>query len=145
MKVVVDTNVLVSGLIRAEGSPGRIVDLTRAGEVTLVVDDRILAEYRDVLRRTDLLKYFSPQDGEAIIDFIEHDSYRTAARVIIHDLPDVGDIPSLEAALAEEVPWVTGNLKHFPEVQRCLMSMILPSKYPHFDIECSSGIFRLFL
>jgi putative PIN family toxin of toxin-antitoxin system len=129
VKLVVDTNVLVSGLIRAAGPPGRVVDLIRVGILTPVVDDRILAEYRDVLRRTDLLKYFSPQDSEAIIDFVEHASHRTAARVIIHDLPDVGDVPFLEAALAEEVPLVTGNLKHFPEDRRRGCLVVDPAEF----------------
>ena len=48
MKVVVDTNALVSGLINAQGGPGRIVDLLRVDVLQVVVDDRILAEYRDV-------------------------------------------------------------------------------------------------
>ena len=42
MKVVVDTNVLVSGLINSDGYPGRIVDLLRADALQVVVDDRIL-------------------------------------------------------------------------------------------------------
>ena len=129
MKVVVDTNVLVSGLIRANGPPGRIVDLMRSGSLTLVVDDRILGEYRDVLRRRILRRYFPPEDGEAIIDFIEHDSHRTAARVVVHDLPDAGDIPFLEAALAEEVPLVTGNTKDFPQDRRRGCRVVEPAEF----------------
>ena len=51
MKVVLDTNVLVSGLLNPDGNPGRVLDLLLAGEITLLVDDRILAEYRAVLAR----------------------------------------------------------------------------------------------
>ena len=46
---VVDTNVLVSGLLSPFGPPGRIVDLLQAGGLRLAADDRIEAEYRDVL------------------------------------------------------------------------------------------------
>ena len=35
MTIVVDTNVLVSGLLNPRGAPGRIVDLVIAGEVDL--------------------------------------------------------------------------------------------------------------
>jgi len=44
-RLVLDTNVLVSGMINAFGAPGRIADLVRERHVELVVDDRILAEY----------------------------------------------------------------------------------------------------
>ena len=60
MKAVIDTNVLVSGLIRSDGPRGRIVDLMLAGLLSLVADDRILAEYRNVLRRDYLQSYFTP-------------------------------------------------------------------------------------
>ena len=48
MKVVLDTNVLVSGLLNPYGPPGRIVQLAAAGELQLCLDARILAEYREV-------------------------------------------------------------------------------------------------
>ena len=117
MKAVLDTNVLVSGLINASGPPGRIVDLMRAGSIVLMVDDRIMAEYRDVLRRDNLQQYFSSDDREAIIDYVEHEACRVIAEILVHDLPDAGDIPFLEIALAAEAPLVTGNKKHFPRNQ----------------------------
>ncbi len=58
MKIVLDTNVLISGILKPSGPPGRIVDLLRSGVLQLVVDDRILAEYTDVLRRDYFLQYF---------------------------------------------------------------------------------------
>ena len=45
---VVDTNVLVSGLLSPFGPPGRLVDALQAGGLKLATDDRIEAEYRDV-------------------------------------------------------------------------------------------------
>ena len=51
MKVVLDTNVLVSGLLNPFGAPGRVVDLAVTGGLQPLHDDRILLEYGDVLRR----------------------------------------------------------------------------------------------
>ena len=51
MSIVLDTNVLVSGLLRGGVPPGRIVDLVVTGQVRVALDGRILAEYRDVLLR----------------------------------------------------------------------------------------------
>lgn len=47
MKVVLDTNVLVSGLIFG-GTPGRILSAWADGEVSLVISPEILEEYRRV-------------------------------------------------------------------------------------------------
>ena len=51
MKVVLDTNVVVSGLIQSKGNPARILSLALAGAVEVCHDDRILAEYAEVLAR----------------------------------------------------------------------------------------------
>lgn len=47
MKVVVDTNVVVSGFFFG-GIPGRILSAWHAGRMTLVLSTSILAEYREV-------------------------------------------------------------------------------------------------
>jgi predicted nucleic acid-binding protein len=44
LRIVLDTNVLVSGLLSPHGPPGRIFDLLLGGKLTLVFDDRLLAE-----------------------------------------------------------------------------------------------------
>lgn len=101
----------------------------RAGLIALVVDDRILAEYRDVLHRDYLRRYFSPQDCAAIVDYIEHEAHRTAVQNMVHDMPDAGDIPFLEAALAEKVPLVTGDKKHFPRNKRKGCRVLDPAEF----------------
>ena len=53
-KAVFDTNVIVSGFLSPHGFPGRIVDWLRAGAVKAVWDDRIIAEYSEVLGRATL-------------------------------------------------------------------------------------------
>ncbi|HKI01222.1 MAG TPA: putative toxin-antitoxin system toxin component, PIN family [Thermoanaerobaculia bacterium] len=51
MKIVLDTNILVSGLLQPFGPSGQIVRLVAAGELVLCHDSRILAEYWEVLLR----------------------------------------------------------------------------------------------
>jgi len=114
MDVVLDTNVLISGLINPSGAPGRIVDLLRAGELRVVVDDRILAEYTDVLRRDCFRRYFSDPAREDVLEYLTKNSQYIASSVVAPDLPDPGDVPFLEVALSAKVVLVTGNMKHFP-------------------------------
>ena len=51
MLLVVDTNVLVSGLLQARGPSGQIVRGLANGALNLAFDARILIEYQEVLRR----------------------------------------------------------------------------------------------
>ena len=112
MRIVLDTNVIVSGLLKPEGNPGRIVDLFLAGEVTLLADDRILAEYRAVLRRPKL--GFDSTDVSDFLDFLEPQSERVVATPFPSGLPDESDRAFLEVALAGRVEsLVTGNVRHF--------------------------------
>ena len=115
MNIVLDTNVLVSGLINANGFPGRIVDLVRNNILQLIIDSRIMEEYMDVLHRDKFKSYFSKYDAEVFLDFIWHNSHHTVGSIIVTDLPDKGDIPFLEIALTEKAVLVTGNIKHFPD------------------------------
>ena len=112
MKVVLDTNVPVSGLLKAHTNAGTIVRLIAAGLLQVVYDGRILAEYREVLNRPKF--GFEKAEVEAIISQIEMDGILAAAEPLAERLPDPDDEPFLEVALA--VPGavlVTGNKKHF--------------------------------
>jgi uncharacterized protein len=115
MKIVLDTNVLISGMLKPSGPPGRIIDLLRGGALQLVIDDRIFAEYSDVIRRDYFLKYFSRTDREHVIEYLTRNSHHSQSTIILHDMPDPGDAPFLEIAVTESVPLVTGNLKHYPK------------------------------
>ena len=50
MRIVLDTNVLISGIIW-KGNPRTIVGQWLEGDITLLSSEDILAEYREVLRR----------------------------------------------------------------------------------------------
>jgi putative PIN family toxin of toxin-antitoxin system len=55
MKVVIDTNVIVSALMNANGTPAKILALVLNGKVKIVYDNRIIFEYIDVLSRKDFV------------------------------------------------------------------------------------------
>lgn len=112
MRIVLDTNVLVAGLLNPDGNPGRVLDLFLAGELTLLVDDRILAEYRDVLGRPKF--GFDERDVADLLADIEAESWRVAAPPLGIHLPDERDLPFLEVGIAGSAEsLVTGNARHF--------------------------------
>lgn len=115
MRVVFDTNVLVSALL----NPGRTPDLAlsaarRAGVVSLV-DDRIESEYREVLARPKF-RAVDPSRREALLAEVLATSERVTTRADhTFTLVDDDDRAFVEVALdggADAV--VTGNTKHYP-------------------------------
>lgn len=129
MIIVLDTNVLVSGLIAPGNPPGRVIDMLRAGEVTLAIDDRIFAEYSEVLSREFFRRYFSEQEKRLILDFIAHDSLRVLCAGVAPGLPDPDDACFLEVAIGAGAPLLTGNLKHFPKEARAGAKVITPAEF----------------
>jgi uncharacterized protein len=112
MRVVVDTNVFVSGVLNPHGPPGRLVDAILAETFTVLYDDRILAEYRDVLARP--VFGFRSTEIDALIDFIEVAGEPILARSLTVVLSDPTDLPFLEVAAAGRADaLVTGNTRHF--------------------------------
>ena len=113
MKIVLDTNVLVGGLLSPFGPCAEIVRMISSGDLTLYFDPRILSEYGDVLRRSKFR--FQIDKVVALLDHIEHRGQIVASSPLSDLLPDPGDQPFLEVAVAgQAVCLVTGNHAHFP-------------------------------
>ena len=51
MRVVIDTNVVVSGVLSPEGTPAQILSLVLSGRLKVCHDPRILLKYERVLLR----------------------------------------------------------------------------------------------
>lgn len=109
---MLDTNVLVSGLLNPHGAPGRVVDLLLEGGLTPLFDDRILHEYRDVLSRSRF--GFDRADVNALLEHLVAAGEHLTAPPIAVTLPDPDDLPFLEVAAAGGASaLVTGNASDF--------------------------------
>ena len=113
MKIVLDTNVLVSGLLKRGGNPGEIVALALGGAVRVCHDTRILAEYAEVLSRPRFK--FDPHHVRTVLSKIRADGLSVQSKVSVSGLPDADDASFLEVALSCGADYlVTGNIAHFP-------------------------------
>lgn len=129
MVIVLDTNVLVSGLLNPFGPPGRVLDQVVSNTVRVAFDDRILDEYSEVLAR---LKFgFSRTDTQPLIDHLRLNGKQVvSAPIRALNLPDAGDIPFAEVAISASVDaLVTGNLGHFDLLDKESVPVLSPSEF----------------
>jgi putative PIN family toxin of toxin-antitoxin system len=126
VRVVLDTNVIVSGLLSSKGAPARILEASLTGELTPVVDHRILAEYHEVLARPRF--DFDAKAVAAVLRaFMSAAELVSAAPLAATLLPDPDDLPFLEVAVgAAADALVTGNLRHFPPAARRGVLVVSP-------------------
>jgi putative PIN family toxin of toxin-antitoxin system len=131
MNIVLDTNVLVAGLLSPFGPCGEIVRMVSSGELTLSFDARILTEYEEVLAR---LKFkFEKDKVAALLDHVKHRGLTVASSPLSKSLPDPDDEPFLEVAIAGNVVcFVTGNQVHFPSDRCQTITVHSPSEFLAF-------------
>jgi len=131
MKIVLDTNVLVAGLLSPFGPCGEIIRMVSSGEVTLCFDALILTEYSEVLYRSKF--EFDKDRVAALLDHIEHHGHTVPSSPLRHSLPDPDDEPFLKAAIAGKAEClVTGNASHFPAKLRQGRKVLSPSQFLTF-------------
>jgi putative PIN family toxin of toxin-antitoxin system len=117
IRVVLDTNVVVSAHLNDEGYERHVLDLALAGKLQLAVSDAILAEYEGVLLRPTFAI-----DPRLVAKSLRQ--LRSVARIARpqHKLTvtrDPGDNRFLECAETAPADYlVTGNKRHFPGNRR---------------------------
>ena len=126
MRVVLDTNVVVSGLLTPFGPCAALVRLAAGGAIILCHDARILAEYREVLLRPKF--QLDPLLVETFLHLVETEGEPVAAAPLSVRLPDPDDEPFLEVALAARAEaLVTGNARHFPREAARPVAVLSPT------------------
>jgi uncharacterized protein len=113
VKAVLDTNVIVSALLKGEGQEALIFDLAKSRRFTLVVSQALLAEYEAVLRRPEF--GFAPRKVKKAMRDIQSQALHANPQTHVHAARDPDDNMVLECALAGGAQYVvTGNTRHFP-------------------------------
>lgn len=127
MRVVLDTNVIVSGALTAHGTCARVVDLLSEGVFEICADDRILDEYESVLRRQELR--IAAENIAPLMELIRRAALQVAAVPLAAELPHPDDLPFLEVAAAGGAFLVTGNMRHYPRRARAGVTVMIPADF----------------
>ena len=124
IRIVLDTNVLVSAALTPNGNAARIVNLISVNaEIQVYYSMNILAEYKDVLSRPRL-NIVTEKQTRAV-------NAITKMGIMIDPvtsnvpLPDESDRIFYDTAKESESILITGNAKHYPKED----SIITPSQF----------------
>lgn len=123
---VIDTNVLVSAMLKFQSVPGQVVNEALLGDLIPLLSDEIIAEYREVLARPKFK--FDQNTVEILIDGIVDRGIYMDAVPVEEIIPDPKDIVFYVVVMEgckehDDTYFVTGNIKHFP-----VKSFIVTSK-----------------
>ena len=115
---VIDTNVLISALLKWDSIPGQVVQQTYAHEIIPVFNDSILQEYEEVLSREKF--HFPKETVEFLLSRLKAiGESMTTVESLVGNFPDPKDVVFFEVAMeknkTDDAFLVTGNLKHFPK------------------------------
>ena len=116
---VIDTNVLISSLLKNISVPGQVVDLVSDKKIIPLVNNKILSEYLEVVQRPKF-KFPISKIDKMLSDIIQNAIFIDTDNVeeLKEMLPDPKDVVFyevvMEARKDREAYLVTGNIKHFP-------------------------------
>jgi uncharacterized protein len=112
-RVVIDTNVLVSGIMKTRGAEAAVLDLISIGKLLWCVSPAILEEYAAVLARPKF-RGLDADRVQHVIACIERAEFVVPTFTLAEsqDEPDNRFLECAEFAAAEYL--VTGNARDFP-------------------------------
>ena len=112
IRVVLDTNVVVSALLSLHGTPAQILDLVFGEEIQVYYSDRIRIEYRDVLSRPSLK--VMPEKAGRFIEILKEVGISIEPTISEIPLPDESDRVFYDTARDSAAILITGNRRHYP-------------------------------
>lgn len=119
MRVVLDTNVLVSALVSGGSAPAQILARCHSGELELVASPESLAELRRVLSYPRIRKRlrYSDEQIEAFVIYLEQIALLLTPSRKVHVVPDDADDDLFVAlALESDTPYLISGDDHLLRV-----------------------------
>lgn len=113
IKVVIDTNIIISATLSPTGNPAKIIDMVFEDKLQIFYSLKILSEYKEVLARPRL----------KIVTQIQIDILSAIREVGTLIEPTISNIPFIDesdrifydTAKASRAILIPGNIKHYPD------------------------------
>ncbi|MBM4278040.1 MAG: putative toxin-antitoxin system toxin component, PIN family [Deltaproteobacteria bacterium] len=136
LRIVVDTNVVVSALLKSQSNPALILSLFIQGEYTVCLSKEIFAEYEEVLVR-DKFKGLDEAEVKKLLTLFTRRALWVVPKVSIRDVAkEPADNAFLECALEAKADFiVTGNIHHFPVKEFHNTYIVTPSEFLNLMIQ----------
>ena len=130
-RIVMDTNVLYSGLYSCLGASYQILKLLNEGEYKTVISPTLLFEYEDVLKRGSLQLEFTDEQIDLVLDNIcalsELQRIYFLWRPFLRDPKDDHVLEVAVASKADAI--VTHNTKDFKGMDRFGIPVMSPKQF----------------
>lgn len=131
MRVILDTNILVSALITPSGVSERIYRAWRVGRFQLLTCDEQFIEFRRVTRHPRVISYIRPAEAGTLLNELRR------LATVVENIPPVDDAGSdpadgflLGLALAGRADYlVTGDRSHLLSMRRYGETRIVSARY----------------
>ena len=131
MRIVLDTNVLVSALRSQRGASFQLLQQLGTLLFRPIISPPLCLEYEDVLRRPGLIPGVTEQDIGDFLDYILSECLECRIHFLWRPhLPDPKDDLILELALAGNAPFiVTHNTRDFRGVESLGIRAVTPDEF----------------
>jgi putative PIN family toxin of toxin-antitoxin system len=131
IKIVLDTNVLYSGLYSSRGASFKILQAIAENKLKTVLSTPLLFEYEDVLKRNQSELELSIQEIEKTLNWFCLKSQHQKIYFLWRPcLPDPKDDHLLELAVASRTGFIiTHNIKDFKGAEKFNVRPITPKKF----------------
>ena len=129
MRVILDTNILISALIVPGGAPSYLYQCWRRNRFTLISSEEQLEEFRRVTRYPRLERFLDPVTAGTMVNAVRALAVLTGRLPRLDASPDPADNCLLAMAVAGKVDYlVTGDGKHLLSLRRHGIARIVTAR-----------------
>jgi putative PIN family toxin of toxin-antitoxin system len=131
LRVVLDTNVVVSATLVKEGAPNQILETWKQGEVELVTSPVLLEELQEVLKRPRIQKqqWMTQDEVEEFYQLLKDTALQTSGQKLVEAVSeDPDDDFVISAALEGKADYIVSGDEHLLGLKKWEEIPILPPR-----------------
>ena len=115
LKVVLDTNILVSALISSKGTSAQVLSMVLKDKLQAYYHQEIFDEYETVLLRPKFKSDINAEQRQAILNHLKKRGLSCHITPSVFHMQDESDRVFYDVAKTAGAFLVTGNKKHYPD------------------------------